>query len=105
MNNITGAALTSFPSRVFRSSGGCSTVVGGGIFAIVCCSGKSDDPEECVCKALFKEGGLAPEMRVRILLSFTRTKNGTAVTSNVSAKSPSSSASIYVTSKDSRGDT
>lgn len=43
-----------------------------------------------------REGGLAPEMRVRILEFLTRTKKGTAVTSNVSATSGSSSASIWI---------
>ena len=41
-----------------------------------------------------REGGFAPEIRVRILEFLTRTKKGTAVTSNVSAMSGSSSASI-----------
>jgi hypothetical protein len=43
-----------------------------------------------------RDGGLAPEMRVRILEFLTRTKKGTAVTSNVSATSGSSSASIWI---------
>jgi hypothetical protein len=41
-----------------------------------------------------REVGLAPEIRVRILEFLTRTKKGTAETSNVSATSGSSSASI-----------
>lgn len=45
-------------------------------------------------RAVVRDGGLAPEMRVRILESLTRTKKGTADTSNVSATSGSSSASI-----------
>ena len=44
--------------------------------------------------AVVREGGFAPEIRVRILEFLTRTKKGTAVTSNVSAMSGSSSASI-----------
>ena len=41
-----------------------------------------------------REGGFAPEILVKILLFLTRTKKGTAVTSNVSATSASCSASI-----------
>ena len=43
---------------------------------------------------MFKEGGFAPEMRVKIFWFLTRTKNGTAVTSKVSATSARASASI-----------
>ena len=100
MNNITGAALTNFASRSFRSSAGAAVaaedaVLGGaGAGAVVSWEGGNVDVDVCNCSAVVREGGLAPEMRVRIFEFLTKTKKGTAVTSKVSATSASCSASI-----------
>jgi len=97
INSMTGAALTSFPSRSLRSSSaGCSCATGAG--ATVSCAGGSEDVDVCSCSAVVRDGGFAPEIRVRIFEFLTRTKKGTAVTSKVSAMSGSSSASIWVVS-------
>jgi hypothetical protein len=97
INNITGAALTSLPSRSVKSlaSDSWSTGAGTGAGAALGWGAGSCEAGTWRLRASVREGGLAPEMRARILESLTRTKKGTAATSNVSAISGSASASSW----------